>query len=85
MTVIVAMIGVVSLVKKKQAIATQFALIVAIFLVASVGYVYVASDSQINGLKGFFDFMGVYFSWIGTFFENVRTITANAIKLNWNV
>lgn len=84
MMTVLAMVVVVSLVQKKQAIATKMALILSIFLVLSLGYVYLSSDSNIKGVGDAFDFVGVYFSWMGSFFENLRTITAQVIKLDWS-
>lgn len=77
------MIIVVALVQKKQAIATKAALILSIFLVMSVGYVYISSGTSIRSFGDAAHFIGVYFSWLGSVFDNFRTLTANVINLNW--
>ena len=81
--IVLSMIVVVFLVQKKQAIATKLALVLSIFLVISIGYVYVSSDAKVGNVGEFFDFVGVYFSWLGSTFNNVLTITTQAINTDW--
>lgn len=81
--VVLGMVVVVFFVQKKQAIATKLALILSIFLVLSLGYVFVSSNFSINSPSDFFDFIGVYFSWIGSFSHNVWAVTTQAINLDW--
>jgi len=80
---VVAMILVVTLVQKKQAIATKLALIIGIFLVLTVGFVYISSDAKIHGVGDVFNFIKTYFSWLGSAFHNLRTVTANVVNLDW--
>ena len=38
---------------------------------------------NLKSTKGIITSVKVYFSWLNIAFDNVRTITANAIRLNW--
>ena len=84
LVIVVGMIIItVSLVQKKQAIATKIALALSIFLVISVGYVYISSGTSIGSFNDFVDFVSVYFSWLGSVFGNLKAITTNAVSLEW--
>lgn len=76
---------VLKVVMKKQAIATKMAFFVFLIVIITVGYVYMSSGVEIKNVKDVFDFGGVYFSWIGTTFHNVKSITANAVQEDWSI
>jgi len=82
--VIIAIVFVVlKVVMKKQAIATKLALVLFVFLMVTVGYVYTTSDVEVKTVKDVFNFGGVYFSWIGSVFQNMKSLTANVIEKDW--
>ena len=65
---------------------------VAIFLIAVILFTYFSFSIALRGknldlstIDGISQAGGVYFSWLGSIFINVKTITANAVKMNWGV
>ncbi len=74
---------VVELIKKKQAVATKMAMIVMIFLVLSVGYVFLANNIELNSMSSLVKGTGIYFNWLGTLFNNAVDITSYVIKMDW--
>lgn len=64
----------------------------AIFIIILILFTYVSFVSTVKGKN--IDFTSVdgvktagslYFSWLGSVFSNLKTITANAIDMNWKV
>ena len=82
--IVVIVYLVLKVVVKKQAIATKLALYIFIFIMLTVGYVYTSSDMEVKSVKDVFDFGGVYFSWVGSTFHNVKSITANVVQKDWS-
>ena len=70
---------------KKQAIATKLALYLFIFLMITVGYVYMSYDVELKSVKDVFNFGGVYFSWLGSIFHNFRSITGDVTQKDWSI
>lgn len=40
---------------------------------------------SLTSLAGVRRASGIYFSWLANAFDNLRTLTANAIKMDWNL
>ena len=74
---------VLKIANKKQNIAITITLFLFIFLMLTILYVYTVTDSKIGNSKDFFNFIKVYFVWLGNIFENVKTVTAQVIKMDW--
>ncbi len=62
----------------------------AIFFIALLVFIYltgafVLKDKEVNfnSISGIMTATKIYFSWLGTAFVNLKTITSNAMKLNW--
>jgi len=62
----------------------------AIFFIALLVFIYltgalVLKDKDVNfkTISGMMTATKLYFSWLGTVFVNLKTVTANAMKLNW--
>jgi hypothetical protein len=65
---------------------------VAIFIIIVILFTYFSFSVALSGKKldlstvdGISQAGAVYFSWLGSVFTNVKTITANAVKMNWGV
>lgn len=65
--------------------------IFSIFLIAFILFVYFSFTASIAGknidlstTSGWGEAAGLYFSWLGNAFTNVKSITAYAIGANWN-
>jgi hypothetical protein len=86
---IIAIVGLVFLVmkiaNKKQELAVKSTLAIFTLLAISMGYVYIKSGFDLTSFEGVKGFAKLYLSWLQSAFSNVKTITANAIKLNWGI
>ncbi|MDP2672636.1 MAG: hypothetical protein Q8O84_02385 [Nanoarchaeota archaeon] len=60
-------------------------LLIALILVSYFGFAVTLKGKDINykSIDGLQTVAKLYFIWIGSIFKNFKTITANAIKLNW--
>lgn len=54
-----------------------------LFLVLSIVVVYTKNPTKINELKDLTSFVKVYFTWLGNFFGNVKSITGYAVHQDW--
>ena len=64
--------------------------IFAIFLIALIIFTYFSFTLAIKGknidfgsASGWIEAGGLYLNWIGHIFGNVKSITANAVRMNW--
>lgn len=62
----------------------------AVFLIALILFTYISFLATIKGkdlnlktMDGIKDAGKLYFSWLGSVFTNVKTITTNAIHMDW--
>ncbi len=63
---------------------TAIAIIVLLlFLYLSFTIVAKSNSLDLTSASGIFQGAKVYFTWIGQSFSNMKTIVANAIKLDW--
>ncbi|MEK6945240.1 MAG: hypothetical protein AABW63_00410 [Nanoarchaeota archaeon] len=65
--------------------------IFAIFLIALILFTYFSFTTAIKGqnvdlgsTSGMVKAVGLYFGWLGHLFGNLKTITANAVRMDWN-
>ncbi len=64
--------------------------IFAIFLIALVLFLYISStfvfkghDIDFKTFSGISTATNLYFSWLGSIFGNIKSITTSAIKMDW--
>ena len=81
--IVLIVIFVLKVVNKKQAIAVKLTLFLFVLLMVSLGYVYTTSDIQIKTAEDVFDFSSLYFSWVLSFFQEMKSITAHVINRYW--
>ncbi|MEK6828629.1 MAG: hypothetical protein AABY15_00760 [Nanoarchaeota archaeon] len=74
---------VVALVQKRQSMATGMVKIGAIFIVLSIGYVFIINRVQFNSFSSIIDGTKIYFNWMISIFDRVVDITSYAIKQDW--
>lgn len=62
----------------------------AIFLIAlvlfsflSFGFVFNGRDISMNNFSDFGNVVKLYFSWLGSVFVNIKSMTADAVKMDW--
>jgi len=63
---------------------------IAIFLIGLLVFIYITGafvlkdkGASFKSVSGMMTATKIYFSWLGTVFVNLKTITSNAMKLNW--
>ena len=81
--IVFAILLVVNLIKRKQAVATFAATGLTILFVLTLGYVYISNDIQINSLGDVVDAGKVYVGWMTSTFKNTADITSYAIQKDW--
>ena len=74
---------VVALVQKRQSMATGVVKIVSIFLVLSIGYVFIVNHVKLNSFSSIVDGTKIYFNWLLSFFNKAAQVTSYAVKQNW--
>jgi len=58
-------------------------IVLALFIYASFSAVISSHDIDLKNPSGFIEAGKVYFVWIGQAFSNLKTLTGNAIKMDW--
>lgn len=58
-------------------------IILIVFLYFSVTYIFKDKPVDYKSVNGISDATKLYFNWLGYFYNNAKTITNNAIKMNW--
>ena len=81
--VILVIIVVVALVKKRQSMATGVVTMVSIFIVLSVGYVFIVNNVQLNSLSSMVEGIEIYLNWVASIFDKAVDITSYVIKMDW--
>ena len=80
---IIAIITVVAIVKKRQSMATGVVTIVSIFIVISLGYVFITNNIQLNSIGSLIDGTEIYINWLFSMFNKAYDVTSYAIKQDW--
>lgn len=83
--VILIVVIVMKISSEKQAWAVRIVMILFIFLMITLGYVYVKDAPKINGVGGVVDFGKTYFVWLGNAFGNVKETTGYLGKQDWDI
>ena len=62
----------------------------AIFLIGLILFSYLSfmvvfkdQELDVQSIDGIRDAVGLYFSWLGTVFGNLKSITSNAVDMDW--
>ena len=83
--IIVIVFVVMKIASKKQEIAVKIVLFGFIFLMLTVGYVYVSYDSDLTSYDGTVTAVKVYGLWLKNAAVNMGSITGYALKQDWDV
>jgi len=81
--VVIIVLAVIALVKKRQSMATGVVTMVSIFIVVSIGYVFIVNHVQLTSMSSVIDGTEIYLNWLTTLFNNAVDITSYAVKLDW--
>jgi hypothetical protein len=69
--------------RARHKIFAMFLIALILFSYFSFTFVIKKNDVDIKSSSGMAEAGRLYFSWLGSLFGNLRTITANAIKMDW--
>jgi len=60
--------------------------LISLILLAYLSFVFVFREQQINlnTVSGIMEATKLYFSWLGSIFGNMKTITSHAVKMDWS-
>jgi hypothetical protein len=53
------------------------------FFVLTFGYLITQSGVKVSNFDGFVSAIQIYFTWLGSFFDNLGNIGGNVINTNW--
>ncbi|PIN93296.1 hypothetical protein COU54_03575 [Candidatus Pacearchaeota archaeon CG10_big_fil_rev_8_21_14_0_10_31_24] len=76
---------VIKLASKKQEVAVKIVLFGFIFLMLTIGYVYVTYDADISTYDGTVAAVKVYGIWLKNAFSNAGSVTGYAFNQNWDI
>ena len=74
------------IVEMKRMRHKMFALfLIGLILFSYLSFTFVFKDKEINltSIEGIREASGMYFSWLGTVFSNLKSITARTVDMNW--
>jgi formate/nitrite transporter FocA (FNT family) len=60
-----------------------FLIVLILFTYFSFTHIVKQNNVKLDTASGIFAATKLYFSWLGSLFGNVKSITANAIKMDW--
>jgi len=55
----------------------------ALFLYTSAAIVYNENELTFDSMEGIFSSIKIYIGWLGNGFQNLKTLSGNAINLDW--
>jgi purine-cytosine permease-like protein len=67
----------------KHKSGTFFLIALILFLSFSLYFVFKGKDLTISNFSDLGRLGNLYFAWLGTVFDNIKTVTTEAIKMNW--
>ncbi len=67
----------------KHKILAIFLIILVLFSFFSFSAVFKDKDISINSISDLGNLAKIYFLWLGNIFGNVKSITADAVKMDW--
>ena len=83
--VVIAIWVVVELKRVKHKVWAIFVIMLILFAYISFSVTLKSQDVDYKSASGLMQAVKVYFSWLGSIFGNLKTITGNAIRMDWGV
>ncbi len=80
---IIAIWVIVEMKRMRHKIFAIFLIVLILFSYLSLSFVLKDEEINIFSTEGMKKVSTLYFSWLGTVFSNLKTITSKAIKMNW--
>jgi glucan phosphoethanolaminetransferase (alkaline phosphatase superfamily) len=81
---IIAILVLVRLKKFKHELVAIFLIALLLFGFFSFNAVFKGKDISVKNLSDVGNLGKMYFSWLGNIFNNVKVITTQAVKMDWN-
>ncbi len=81
---VIAIWFIVALKRVRHKIFAMFLIGLILFLYFSSSFVFKDQEIDFKTISGLTTASTLYFTFLGSIFGNVKTITANAIKMDWN-
>jgi len=81
---IIAVWVVIEIRRFKHKIFAMFLIALILFLYISGLGVFGGANVDLSSVSGIIDAWKIYFSWLGSAFGNMKTLTANALNLDWS-
>jgi len=80
---VIAIWVIIELKRVRHKIFALFLIGLILFLYFSATFVFKEQEIDFQTIPGITTAAKLYFSWFGSIFANVKTITTNAIRMNW--
>lgn len=81
--VIIAVYLIIELKRFRHKIFAIFLILLILFIYFSVASVFNGRDVDYKSVSGLINAFKIYWAWLVSAFGNLKTITTNAIKMNW--
>ncbi len=80
---IIAIWIIIEMKRVRHKIFAIFLIILILFLYISSTFVFKGHDIDFKTVSGMTTAAKLYFSWLGSIFGNIKSITTSAIKMDW--
>jgi len=80
---IIAIWLIIDLKRMRHKFFAFFLIFLILFGVFSFGFVLSGKNINYKSVSGISEAGKIYFTWLGSVFGNMKSITTNAIKMNW--
>lgn len=80
---VIAIWIVIELKRVRHKIFAMFLIGLILFLYFSSAFVFKEKEVDLQSITGITSAVKVYFSWLGSIFVNLKSITSNAIGMDW--
>ena len=80
---IIAIYFLIELKRFRHKIFAIFLILLILFVYLTAMYVFKERDVNLKTASGFIEATKIYFNWLLSAFGNLKTITANAIHMDW--
>lgn len=82
---IIAIWVIIEIKRMKHKIFAVFLIALILFSYISAATIFKGKDIDFMSVDGLVEATQLYFSWLGSVFVNIKSITTNAVKMEWGV
>lgn len=83
--IIAAIWAVLELKRFKHRALAIFLIVILLFTYFSFTVVFKDKKLDLSSMDGIKEAGGIYYSWVSSVFLNVKSLSSNAVKMNWGV